>query len=475
MRNAFRCFTIVLMACWLSQLPAGAQGKKGGGAAASPAASTASTASNQGSGSTAAFESQMLAYGGLDHIAAALAGTVCTTPGVNKKESVILIYDQTAFTSLQSYEAFLANIQMLIGSYGTLIPDVASVLQSILHTNAQNADQAAQAAATAGDKDKQRLSEHQRDHLNTMAATFGPTDPGSDFNGLLSSIAIASNTENPGQITIPDSAMALALTGELKKNCGAHPTLVYPPLFGKGSSSDYASSDIQDYIKALNDIRKEAQKQVDTGTTTFMATAIQRTHIDAATTPIPTTTPTKQNVVTDQTVSGANTQVTDAVAAFTDINGLYDGFMNSLLQVNSSSGVIGSASVVQGNQLAGLLRGTVCPDLAKKDADARKSGAPAKQPATCTPQNPAFVLLASVTSAGGTERVHKNIWTALWSGDKITYSGGAIVNVGMWQANSTPILSTVLRYRVPFTNVAAPGNLDGTASGDNLGTLPKQE
>ena len=38
-------------------------------------------------------------------------------------------------------------------------------------------------------------------------------------------------------------------------------------------------------------------------------------------------------------------------AALTDIDGLYDSFINSLLQVNSSTGVIGSAAVIQGYQL----------------------------------------------------------------------------------------------------------------------------
>jgi hypothetical protein len=84
----------------------------------------------------------------------------------------------------------------------------------------------------------------------------------------------------------------------------------------------------------------------------------------------------------------------------------------------------------------------------------------------------AYVLLASFVAAGGTERVHKTFWTALSTGDKITYSGGCVVNVSLWRAGSnSPIYADVLRYRVPFSkmNPKPSSGMDGVASGDNLG------
>ena len=38
-----------------------------------------------------------------------------------------------------------------------------------------------------------------------------------------------------------------------------------------------------------------------------------------------------------------------------DVNGLYDSFMNSLLQVNTSTGVVGSSSLIQGRELATVI------------------------------------------------------------------------------------------------------------------------
>jgi hypothetical protein len=112
---------------------------------------------------------------------------------------------------------------------------------------------------------------------------------------------------------------------------------------------------------------------------------------------------------------------------------------------------VGSASVIQGYQLANVLAGP-----------AEKNG---------SYRHPAFILLASILSAGGTEHVHKNIWTALWSGDKITYSGGVIVNVSLWHSDDkAPLYSDILRYRAPFSNVAKPTDVTDVTIGDNLPT-----
>ena len=97
-----------------------------------------------------------------------------------------------------------------------------------------------------------------------------------------------------------------------------------------------------------------------------------------------------------------------------------------------------------------------------------------KCPSTTDPysmwkQKPAFVLLASVVNAGGTQHNHKTLWTALTTGDKITYSGGVVVNAFLWSAgSSSPVYVDVLRYRAPFSKIKSPGDVSGLDSGDNL-------
>jgi hypothetical protein len=302
-------------------------------------------------------------------------------------------------------------------------------------------------------------------------------------------VAIASNTENPGQIVIPDSAMAVALTREIKHTCTSPGiTIVYPPLFGKGSSSDFASADIQIEIQKLDDIRRAAHSAVDKANIYYLRDNPQTT--EATKTPTPITDSNGRPIrdsannpithdVTVTTIKGSTAVTGDPVltAALTDINGLYDSFMNSLLQVNSGTGVIGSSSVIQGYQLATLLKGVkdAPPTLGGPAAPA---AAPPAAPAAAPPdysawyRSPAFVLLATVANAGGTEHVHKNIWTALWSGDKITYSGGAVVVTSLWRPGSgsstSPVYSDVLRYRAPFSKIQDPGCMEGVDSGDDL-------
>jgi hypothetical protein len=436
---------------------ASAQAKNGAGNTSSPSSATPPAAS-QPSPSTAAFESQMLAYGGIDHIAKALAARVCSLDDVNQDNVTIVVYDQTAFASLQSYQAFVANLRIVSSAYQMLIPkdSLATVLEH-LRTIFGNRSSDYNAMATHDQsQDQKKNDQHSAERWKEMSISL-TADPFSDAVSLLSAIAISSNVETPGQVTIPDSAMAVVLTRELKARCKkAGLTIVYPPLFGRGSSSDFASADIQAYLQKLDDIRVQAQEYVEGANADFASNYSPQKTVTKQTTTGKASE--KGSAIQDTTVSqtGSNSITGDPVltAELGDINGLYDNFMNSLLQINSSTGVIGSASVIQGYQLATLLKGVQNDDSTWK-------------------QTPAFVLLASVINAGGTELDHKTIWTALWSGDKITYSGGAIVNVSLWRADSAlPIYVDVLRYRVPFSELNDPGNVDGVDAGDNLKEKP---
>lgn len=507
-----------------------AQGKKGGGNTSSSSAAS-SQANAPATGSTAALESQMQAYGALDRITKTIAAKVCAMTSVNKPNGVVLIYDQTAFSTLQSYQAFIANRQLIADAYRTLLPKGAN--KELQTAFGRKAEELQALATSESDPDKKRLNQRQADEWKFKELSIGLSntiDPISDATSLLSAIAIASNTESPGQITIPDSAAAVALTRDLKQVCN-NPTLtvVYPPLYGKGSSSDYASADIRVELQTLHEIRALAHKAVDDANIKFLKdNSVQTTKSDK--------TGTAGNGTTEKTTAeakGSTTIVGDPAqtAALTDINGIYDSFMNSLLQVNGTSGIIGSASVIQGYQLAALIKGTLdneatkhgpwtdgkCTVNAKSIAWTGSIPVPAldaagaiqidyadgeKEQAYIVPeetttggattgfyvkttvrseqntrchlipwvQRPAHILLASVANAGGTERVHKNIWTALWIGDKITYSGGAVVSVSLWTADSTmPLYLDVLRYRAPYAKIKKPGPVDGVDVSDDAG------
>jgi hypothetical protein len=54
-------------------------------------------------------------------------------------------------------------------------------------------------------------------------------------------------------------------------------------------------------------------------------------------------------------------------------------------------------------------------------------------------------------------------------GDKITYSGGLVVNAALWRSvDKKPLYSDVLRYRADFTRLKKPGDKKDVDKGDNL-------
>jgi len=418
--------------------------------------------SSNGGTSNAAFESQMLSYASLQHVARALGRTVCAADGVDADNSVVVIYDQTAFASLQAYESFVTNIQVVSSGYRTLIPkeDLKSSLSSIF---SERSTEFGALAKSEQNPEKKKLYEYK---AKKYSLSLAPIDPFSDAASLITALAVASNSETSGQVAIPDSAMAIALTREIRANCKNGVTVVYPPLFGRSSSTDVSAANIQMAIQTLNDLRTIALKNVSIGNQAFLSSYPQQTSVAKAVT--------KGKSATDQTVEtntnqSAFAQVsTDPVlsTALTDINGLYDSFMNSLLQINSTTGLAGSATVIQGYRLASLLTGVQCAE-AQKDSDGQC-------PVDTLPypkwqQRPGFVVLASVANAGGTQHDHKTLWTALSTGDKITYSGGLVVNAVLWSAGSSaPLYLDVLRYRAPFSELKSPNNVSGLDAGDNL-------
>jgi hypothetical protein len=342
----------------------------------------------------------MLAAGGLDVLADAIAGNVCPklpdmTNDATEPTTTVVIFDQASFASIQAYESFIANASAIVSLYESLLPDDTS----------------------GAAPDKKQLSVILQKYLNRTRPKLQPRsiglsstiDPFSDAASLLSTIAIAANTETPGTIVFPDSSMALALTASLTACPKKNLAVAYPPFFGGGSTSDYSSADIQSELDIVNEVRGYVTSAVLTSNNAWIT----------AHTPASGVAPASGDPI--------------LTAALTDVTSQYDNYIGPYLQMSANGTATGIGPVVQGYQLANLLAG--------------------KPAANGEHTHPAYILLATIVSAGGTMRDHKSFWTALGDGDKITFSGGLIVSVAMWKADgSAPVFSKVLRYRAPFTN-----------------------
>jgi hypothetical protein len=361
-----------------------------------PPTNSALVAGSTGSG--APIEAQVLAFAGVNRVASHIVDKICSTEGI-ADISTIIIYDAAGFAQLQSFEAFVANIKLVTAAYKTAIPDLAWLGVRLR----QLAD--ARRANDLRAVDHGLMPSTLADHLDAKRRAFVYTvggDPFSDLVSLASAIAVSSNVETPNSVAIPDSSMALALTQLLTHEgaCNNHKAgfrVIYPPLFGTGSSSDFVAADLDASVQLLQDVRQAAHEAV--------INEISK-HPKGS----------EENGLLSKTIA--------------DIDGAYNNFLNSLLQTNSGTGMFGSAAVIQGYRLANIL----------KDPSTR-------------------IVLASVVGAGGTEHDHKTFWTSLGSGDKLTYSGGLTVNVAMWSSTDGKVqLSQIMQYKSAF--VDADGAVD---------------
>jgi hypothetical protein len=90
-----------------------------------------------------------------------------------------------------------------------------------------------------------------------------------------------------------------------------------------------------------------------------------------------------------------------------------------------------------------------------------------------------YVLYADVVAAGGTQRDRKNIFTLI-TGDWISYSGGAVVNVALIHSQDTSLeLADTLRYRTALArHISSPReskSIENTNAGENLPSVCGQE
>jgi hypothetical protein len=210
--------------------------------------------------------------------------------------------------------------------------------------------------------------------------------------------------------------MAVMLTNYMAHATGCTgKKIVYPPLLGAESETDTAAVDLQTDIQVVDDVRRKVHEEVKKQNDEY-----KRKYFSIPASPeVPAPGSTPEVPAKPVTPGTGDTVLT---AALTDIDGLYDNFMNSLLHVNSTTGVTGSATVIQGKQLSRLI------SVVKGDGGNYTT-------------EPAFVLLATIVAAGGTTQDHKTFWTELSTGDTFTYNGGAAVEVALWRVTESALVN----------------------------------
>jgi hypothetical protein len=326
-----------------------------------------------GNPSNAPFESQMLAYGAVDKIAHEIVNHVCQNvqdDTANRKVRVVL-YDPNTFTSIQSYGAFEANLQVLTAAYENVRLELGG----------------------------------------TKTASVGPLDVAS----LILQYAAASTTETAGGITISDSAIRMSIahyltSGIASTDCAQDDnhkvdvTLYYPAVVLQTA--------------AISEARKALGKELDDlfALRGRVAAKLKPDHSDPK---------------------------DEINQHFQAVTKAHDDFMASLRNVDSTTGVAGIVPVLQGYALHTVL-------------DASDS----------------YIVYEEAVAGGGTQRNRKNLFTNVFWGDIISYSGGVIINFALLNGkDSSIVLASTLRYRTPFTRIKNPKHSSGDNHGDNLDSI----
>jgi hypothetical protein len=424
-------------------------------------ASAPAPGAGQGGGGTAFFESQMLAYGALNQVSESAVKAVCDAVAQDKTKN-----DATVIifdqTSFQGLQAW----QSFVVSLNALNEAYKTLL--------------CDEKACPSDKD-----------ANAGSASF--ITGGADLASLITAVA-ASTAENASGFAISNTSMAVSLVHQFKRLAASRSScknlnVVYFPLFGSFTFLPNAQAAISEALAGPNQTRRMLQTAMP---------------------------------------SPFHDNQSPKYLLFTDLNNSYDALLKSLLPGapsnnqgagnNQSAGATpsggptgsSSSSSTSGSQSSGsfgstsLLQGAVLQKLIE-------------QPNT-------YILYADVAAAGGTQRARKNLFTVLFTGDLLSYSGGVIVNVALLKAcdettdrakgardlfqdlnksrqpnnnagnggnggngnSGTPnkscearlMLADTVRYRTDFTLLGVPGQsetVERTDSGDNVNSLCNRE
>jgi hypothetical protein len=278
-----------------------------------------------------------------------------------------------------------------------------------------------------------------RDTIAPPVTAAGPGGTGSTsstnpFIAVAPQIATliqSSRQETPSSISLSNTAIALSTINKLKEGCAQKDTqppnlkfkdIIYPPLY----LSIQPPSPVRVFA-TLDDLFK-------------FRSQVAR-HLDSI-----------------DDISKASAKDKQIAATYAQLEQSLSTILTTFLGTDPSSGSAGIISLSQGQEIAELLA---------------PSGNASK----------VFVLYLSAITGGGTQRIYRNLFTNLFWGDIISYSGGAVISCALFEAaglienknQNVPALKLLwadtLRYRTPTTKIASPSNNQGVESakrGDNL-------
>ena len=384
------------------------------GAGSTPSASPASQPQSSGS-STAPFEVEMLSYGALDQVLSKLAGYTCQQ---------------------------LINGDAKAGPFRRVVVLDSPTLQNLQAFDAFSINAQALVSAFKAMTGK------------AGAGGGGSIDIFADITGAVATLATATTSESASSFAIQDPSAAVAFIRNLRSGgtTGCQQAFyagVYTVDEAQGGQAGAGNPDANantmlvstgDALNTLASTRAAALKAV-IGQGAAPDPAVPCVGTKTAATP-----------ATAGPVYAVSSQ-DPCVVAFNNLDATYNAFLAGLSNPNATTGQPALASIIQGYRLRALLN----------------SG---------TDESPILAVYLSVAAAGGTQRDRKNIITALFTGDLISYSGGVSVNVIVFQIggkHSQILFSDLLRYRTPFERIADPGG-DGKTprAGDNLDDLSKK-
>jgi hypothetical protein len=380
------------------------------------------------------FESQSLAYGGVDNIAAIIGGKVCASIPDNTTRKVF-IYDPVTFGNLALVSGFLTQMKIITAALQSFVdippgtvPD-AGVAKQIQDLQAQVAKLQAQVAdlQTKGAPAQNRIG------------------PGLvDAEGILQALGpyiSASTTDKNTNFTLSDAAIAMNVTHYLTTICRTKLQVIYPRIglpVDTMAGGPAASQMLQNIFATLFTLQRQAAALTQAGEDKYLpAPAIsEQTTTTASPTTTKSTTPATQ-VQIPKTLAGLDYQ------SLSGASGLLNQILAYYTQPLPGGAVPAVASLAQGYQLL--------QELAKPDGT---------------------ILFMEGTTAGGTQRIRKNLVTNLFTGDWIRYSGGAVIAFGILDLASGEIFpADTYRFLTPYTTIknTSKAKAKAASAGDNLG------
>jgi hypothetical protein len=268
--------------------------------------------------------------------------------------------------------------------------------------------------------------------FNTMTPSGGAAggvDTFADITSAVVAAAVASTSESSFSFTIQDPTAAIVLLHQLQS-------------VDRCTSAYYAGVYTVDQITGatLNGTQLTSVSQQLNDLAAMRTSALRYVVGQAGT-----------NAGTGPCVSKGTAQ-DPCIAAFNSLDSTYNAFLAGLSAPNATTGQPAISSITQGYRLRAFL-------------------------AKASEQEPVLAIYLGVAAAGGTQQVRKNLFTAIFTGDWIRYSGAVSLNVIVFQvagSKSNVLFSNLLRYRTPLKQINGPAKYDDAANaGDNLNSVPK--